>query len=1388
MVGWRRSLWSESPFSRTSRRGNRRRRSHRLLAEMLEPRHMLSGLPVPQMLADVAPGGFDSYAEHFTEVGEHVFFSAVAYNDVSSDDAQLWRTDGTPEGTAKILSVEPEGVEHPYIVEMVDADGTLAFIVGNLERIQLWKSDGTVQGTVMVKDFGEGTGYPYEYHPPTLTSVGDRLFAVVCTPDEGCELWVSNLDPADSSGTHLVKDIHPGAEGSYPTGLLEFDGKLYFAADDATHGRELWVSDGTEAGTKMVKDIKGEPVSPMGAADSSSASSPLLNPGSYPTDLTAGDGEFFFGVLDPGPSLDPSTIEDNRLELWRSDGTEVGTQLLHEFPLGTSSPEWPGPQLTYIPETGHLFGVVEFPDGATRSQDLVCWDGAEMLRWNPYPGGDSRVANLSPGDGRLGFAADDGVHGWEPWVSDGTVLGTKMAKDVNPGGEDAIRESAWWTPVAPFLDGFWYFPAFDIQHGTELWRSDGTEEGTSLVADILTGTENSYPVDLTGALGKLFFTAEDDVHGQNPWVLDPAAEEPDPQSATATHSTASGYQTQGGLVQVDNTLTYVGSSPLLSLLWRPGLPTGWTLDSVSGPGSPEIQAGEIVFSGTIPSSPLSFSYQVLVPGDETGTHQIVGQYEYQFADMVNPTTGYAEPDPLLVEPLLHHSADYREPFWVIDGTEVNRVLSYWRAGAYHPNLAGADGYAPGSGATGNSPRHSADYRTPHWLIDGTEVNRVLSYWRAGGYHPNPEGADGYAPGPPPSGEAALGGAFGTSSSFVAPSTTSSATSTHQVSTDEYVPGETLTVYGQTSYEGNLLSLAWFPELPAGWEVVSVSGSGTPELQFGEIVWMGSLPTSPVELEYVVQIPANASGEQVIRNAVQTQFSGQINPTTSYADPDPLIVDSATSFPTAPSDIAGRFVGNGDWWVAESNGVDGFANQRYGRWTTNVTWVDVMVGDFTGSGFDDIVGRVQETGDWWVAVNDGTGNFTSQRWGRWTTSVDWLDVAVGDFDGDGYADLAGRVTSTGDWWVASSDGSKFTNQRWGRWSSGADTWTDVMVGDFDNDGQDDIVGRHVASGDWWVALGSESESAFTNERWGRWTTNVDWLDVVVGDFDGDGYEDVAGRVASTGEWWVAKSTGTGFASQRWGRWSAGADTWTNVLVGDFDNDGQDDIAGRAAASGDWWVAIAKDTGDGFINQRWGRWSPSVSWLDVQVGDFNDDGYADIVGRVASNGDWWVAKSTGTGLANERWGRWAAGANTWVDVLVGNFAPAPAPVADGSEASFAASGEGEPESAALGFFASTVSPSVQYTVLPGPTTAVAPLAGLHDPATVRGDLLDTVMRERPYLRLAADGDPAQVTPTIPAGIRRLVRAGEPVDWESLLDDQAFDPLRLDAYFAALATAHE
>src|SRR5262249_1727458 len=120
--------------------------------------------------------------------------------------------------------------------------------------------------------------------------------------------------------------------------------------------------------------------------------------------------------------------------------------------------------------------------------------------------------NLMNVNGTLFLAADDGVHGIELWKSDGTEEGTVLVKDINPGPGHSSPD--WLTNV----NGTLFFTTFTPETGVELWQSDGSEEGTVLVLDILPGSAGSLPRDLTSVGEMLFFTANDGVHGRELWM------------------------------------------------------------------------------------------------------------------------------------------------------------------------------------------------------------------------------------------------------------------------------------------------------------------------------------------------------------------------------------------------------------------------------------------------------------------------------------------------------------------------------------------------------------------------------------------------------------------------------------------------------------------------------------------------------------------------------------------------------------------------------------------------------------------------------------------------------------------------------------------------------
>ncbi len=291
------------------------------------------------------------------------------------------------------------------------------------------------------------------------------------------------------------------------------------------------------------------------------------------------------------------------------------------------------------------------------------------------------------------------------------------------------------------------------------------------------------------------------------------------------------------------------------------------------------------------------------------------------------------------------------------------------------------------------------------------------------------------------------------------------------------------------------------------------------------------------------------------------------------------------------DLAARD-NDGDWWVWTA-GEDSFTAAEWGgRWSTSVTWTDVLVGDFNGDGRDDIAGRAQ-SGAWYIAQSDGS-SFTTLSIGAWSTIVTWTDVNVGDFNNDGIDDIVGRA-STGTWAILQSTGSgnSHTNFAAGSWSTNV-TWNDVLVGDFNNDGIDDVIGRS-SNGSWYVA--QSDGSGFTNVFARTWSTNVTWSDASVGDFDGDGYAEAAAR-SSNGTWYILQPSDGGggttvYTTVYAGAWSTNV-TWIDVVAGDFNGDGLTDIAGRSS-NGSWYVA--KSNGTRFVNELWGNWSTSVTWLDV-----------------------------------------------------------------------------------------------------------------------------------------------------------------------------------------------
>jgi ELWxxDGT repeat protein len=538
---------------------------------------------------DINPGPLGSFPEHLTPFNGRLYFSA------QGNAGGLWSTDGTEAGTTRQQSAygspAPGG-------QLLNLDGVL-YVAGD----GLWKSDGTAAGTVRVSDqqrgiYGKlvGSGgkvflFTYDGGTPSWdlwvsdgTTAGTQVSLHLGTEDSpayvegpsivsfggaayflgddgtgfGRELWRADGTPG---GTGRLTDLMPGAGDGLTQFLSELafaGGKLYFRGNDPVNGSEPWVSDGTAAGTHLLRDLW------------------TYNAGSNPTDITDVDGIAFFMAMNG---------------LWKSDGTAAGTQLLQ-----TGGPNTPA---QFVSAAGQLFfvgwdwelwrsnGTSEGTtaltalrpnsnrtlSGLTALQDRLMFfrfTGTDSELWGSdgTPGGTARVGSFiynsfstpvavggaayfgAAGSGRPGYSlwksdgttagtvaikdlpsapvgltnvngtlfffADDPSAGWDLWKSDGTEAGTVKVKDIDP-------LVFWSSPTA--VGNTFFFTADDGITGTELWKSDGTAAGTGLVKDIYPGSTGSQPNSsapryLVSSNGLLYFGAFEPEYGTEVWRSD----------------------------------------------------------------------------------------------------------------------------------------------------------------------------------------------------------------------------------------------------------------------------------------------------------------------------------------------------------------------------------------------------------------------------------------------------------------------------------------------------------------------------------------------------------------------------------------------------------------------------------------------------------------------------------------------------------------------------------------------------------------------------------------------------------------------------------------------------------------------------------------------------
>ena len=201
------------------------------------------------------------HLSNLTAMGETLFFT-------TAEPPQLFATDGTAEGTVLIQEFQSLGnpripEDGGYDTNRLDSalettdfvvfQDMLYFAADSGTGLELWRTDGTPEGTEF---FAEINLEEVGSDPANFTVVGSQLFFSADDGVHGRELWVTD---GTAAGTRMHTDLNEGAAASNPEELLASDGLLYFVADDGVRGREVWRVDATmNEALDLIGDINGD--------------------------------------------------------------------------------------------------------------------------------------------------------------------------------------------------------------------------------------------------------------------------------------------------------------------------------------------------------------------------------------------------------------------------------------------------------------------------------------------------------------------------------------------------------------------------------------------------------------------------------------------------------------------------------------------------------------------------------------------------------------------------------------------------------------------------------------------------------------------------------------------------------------------------------------------------------------------------------------------------------------------------------------------------------------------------------------------------------------------------------------------------------------------------
>ncbi len=336
------------------------------------------------------------------------------------------------------------------------------------------------QTPTILKDINAGAGDGVNFtEKNSYAQVNGKIVFAANDNTNGNELWVTD---GTTAGTQMLMNINTGSASAWPRNFLNVAGQVFFVADNGTAGMELWKTDGTAAGTVLVKDINSG-----GAA-------------SYPNEMVALNNKLVF----------VATTDIEGEEVWISDGTASGTKITKDIYTGLGNNAEPNNLYTwnnkvYFSANDGSVGQELFVTDGTAAGTSLLKDINTNANYLMSSIGNFCALNSTT----LLFSANGG-NAIELWKTDGTAAGTVLVKDINATASWQFGSEIGKMVV---LGSYAYFSAFNLNNGHELWKTDGTAANTAMVASLQAAGASSRPYNLVALGTDIYFVATDATNG-----------------------------------------------------------------------------------------------------------------------------------------------------------------------------------------------------------------------------------------------------------------------------------------------------------------------------------------------------------------------------------------------------------------------------------------------------------------------------------------------------------------------------------------------------------------------------------------------------------------------------------------------------------------------------------------------------------------------------------------------------------------------------------------------------------------------------------------------------------------------------------------------------------